>query len=120
MQLRLLLFAVLYSIAVLYGSHSAYAGQSEESRTSLRLVGHQSKGSSNSDRNAILDDLSGDHSRYSNTKDPTRQVTVRDLVRDLVSTSRTQESKNQGLDSLALEPWMPGRGAVGVKVEVTW
>ena len=28
--------------------------------------------------------------------------------------------KRNELDSLSLQPWTPGRGAVGVKVEVTW
>jgi hypothetical protein len=29
-------------------------------------------------------------------------------------------AKRNNLDSLALKPWAPGRGSLGIKVEVTW
>jgi hypothetical protein len=30
------------------------------------------------------------------------------------------KGKLRNVDSIALEPWAPGRGSLGVKVEVTW
>jgi beta-xylosidase len=42
---------------------------------------------------------------------------LRDLGLNLDSSS---VAKRNELESLSLQPWTPGRGAVGVKVEVTW
>jgi hypothetical protein len=41
-------------------------------------------------------------------------------VKDLLFKPSSPQNHETTLDSLAVEPWLPGRGAVGVKVEVTW
>lgn len=37
-----------------------------------------------------------------------------------ISLDSTDITKHNELDSVTLKPWTPGRGAVGVKLEVTW
>ncbi len=37
-----------------------------------------------------------------------------------ISLDSKEIAKRNELDSVTLKPWSPGRGAVGVKLEVTW
>ena len=48
---------------------------------------------------------------------PKNLPSLRDLGLNLDS---SEIVKQNDLDSLSVQPWTPGRGAVGVKVEVTW
>jgi hypothetical protein len=52
-----------------------------------------------------------------------KRGTSRELpsLRDLgLNLDSSEVVKRNELDSLTVEPWTPGRGAVGVKVEITW
>jgi hypothetical protein len=118
MRLRLLC-AVLLGTVLLSGGNAAYAGQVDDTRARVELTGHhiQDSGKQNQQH---LGDLSQRSARQSELRGKTRQSSVADLVRDLVSDSASPKTKTEGLDSLAVEPWMPGRGSLGVKVELTW
>jgi hypothetical protein len=52
----------------------------------------------------------------SNQTAPVREPSLKDLFFKPDQAS----SKAKTSDSIAVEPWLPGRGSVGVKVEVTW
>jgi hypothetical protein len=41
-------------------------------------------------------------------------------LQDLLFTAKPRTPDQRPLDSMSIEPWMPGRGSLGVKVEVTW
>lgn len=118
MLLRLLC-AVFCSAAVLLDVNSAYAGQVDQPGASLELMGHNTEDSSARGQQ-YLRVLSQSTARHSEPPHQARQVSVADLVRNLVSDSTPSKRKTEGLDSLAVEPWMPGRGSLGVKVELTW
>lgn len=56
-------------------------------------------------------------------KTESKDTRTKDLpsIRDLgLNLSSSDLAKRNELDSLSIQPWNPGRGAVGVKVEVTW
>lgn len=114
-----LLYAVPLSTAVLLGVSVAYAGQVDDSRARIELTGHHTHDSGTHNQQH-LGNLSQPSAKQSDRKGQTRQTSVADLVRDLVSDSASPKAKTEGLDSLAVEPWMPGRGSLGVKVELTW
>ena len=120
MLLRLrLLCAVLWSTVLVLGGNSAYAGQVDQPGTSLELRANTIKHSSARGQQH-LGDLSQSSARRSEPAHQARQVSVADLVRNLVSDSKPSNTKAEGLVSLAVEPWMPGRGSLGVKVELNW
>lgn len=53
----------------------------------------------------------------SRTERGAAKLTLRDLFLPTQDAAKTSQQK---ADSINVEPWMPMRGALGVKVEVTW
>lgn len=74
--------------------------------------------------------VSDDQSRPSTERkahDPQRDEAAKTNLKNLPSLrdlglnlDSSEVVKQNELDSLSVQPWTPGRGAVGVKVEVTW
>jgi hypothetical protein len=41
-------------------------------------------------------------------------------LRDLFLKSKPAKPKDRHLEKISVEPWMPGRGSLGVQLQVTW
>jgi hypothetical protein len=42
------------------------------------------------------------------------------VLKDLFLKSKPTQTKDKILETVSVEPWMPGRGSVGVQLQVTW
>jgi hypothetical protein len=92
---------------------SGWAAQGNETGMGVRLIA--------SDQNVerptgFRYDEIGTRAKPSNRAAPVREPSLKDLF----FKSDPISSKTKNSDSIAVEPWLPGRGSVGVKVEVTW
>jgi hypothetical protein len=100
------------SLAVSQAS-DGWAAQQNEALPEVRLIG------SNQDvkpRDGARYLEIGKTTKPCETTGPARAPSLKDLF--FKSDSSTTNSKTS--DAIAIEPWMPGRGSLGVKVEVTW
>jgi hypothetical protein len=108
--LLLLLFAVTYGVVL---PCPCKADQSDSPVLRPLMVS-----STASDRDATFP--SRNFSQTEESK-PRENKTERPLgIKDLLFKPSSAKDSNKPLESLGVEPWMPGRGAIGVKVEVTW
>jgi len=108
-------FVVLTLFFSLLLGLSTKAACAESRRTAplqLQLV-------SNNQDTATKKDLPSPQQQQNQSKQP--QESEPPKPRDLgLNLNTTDLAKQHDLNSLSLQPWTPGRGAVGVKVEVTW
>jgi hypothetical protein len=92
----------------------AWAAQRDESQPGVRLIG-SSQGIQPADILSL--DVSLPPKRQVQPASPANRAPA---LRDLFFTPEESSRKTKPADSVAIEPWLPGRGSVGVKVEVTW
>lgn len=112
MQLRLLLVVVVICVVAVFSSPCRAA--QEATSLSTRLLSSKDQNTSTQRRN-----LSGRDLRVSSSKEIVTKDTAR--LSDLFLTRNQpdiQEKRSKG--EVGIEPWVPGRGALGIKVEVTW
>jgi len=108
-------FATVVAVVSLVTSLASdgWAAQQNEARSELRLIG------------STQDVKRADGTQYveiGKTTKPRESTTPErpPSLKDLFFKPDPSTAKSKTADSVAIEPWMPGRGSLGVKVEVTW
>jgi hypothetical protein len=91
---------------------SGWAAQGHETLSGVRLIGSDQDIARPS---GIQYERGPQTTKRADTSMPARAPALKDLF-----FKPDPESAKKASDSIAVEPWFPGRGSVGVKVEVTW
>jgi hypothetical protein len=109
---RRVLKILLCGFFVLGLNWSAEADQTDELSTLIRPV-------SNTQQMPTKNDVM--RTREAPTSTPPRAAPLAPQpLKDLFLKSKPPKSKDRALETISVEPWMPGRGSLGVQLQVTW
>jgi hypothetical protein len=114
-QVRTFQFAVLvFAIGVVLAPRAVHAGTHDKPRDSQV---HLISGTEPSQNNAYK---MMERQKPSKAQRESGKINYPNLSSLGLDLKNTGLAKRNELDSMIVRPWAPGRGALGVKVEVTW
>ena len=123
--MRILLFSILVTAIAILDLKPCMAGQRRDLSDSSTYPETRSQSNSQHINAEVLDPLTAKalEQRILLKTDPNVATSSKDQLKtlDQFKLKDFRPNKNaQNSQQIGLEPWVPGKGAVGIKVEVTW